>query len=241
MEKILFVVGGSSDIGIGTIKELIGEFSLVIASFNHMNESLEKLRQENEKKLLCIHADLSDEESTKFLIDTIKKNRLVPSHILHLPAVRYEVKKFHKIPWSIFENQIHVSLRSAVMILSAFLPDMAKRQNGHILVMLSLVVGGIPPKHSTDYVMVKYALLGLVKSLSIEYADKGITVNGISPALVETRFIEGMHDYLIEQNAKQSPTGKNLIIDDIIPTIKFLFSDGAGCINGQNIFITCGR
>lgn len=75
----------------------------------------------------------------------------------------------------------------------------------------------------------------------MEYADKGISINGISPALVETRFTEKMHDFLKEENAKLSPIGRNLMVKDILPTIRFLMSEGSDCINGQNICVTCGR
>ena len=81
----------------------------------------------------------------------------------------------------------------------------------------------------------------MVKAIAVEYADKGIVINGISPALMQTKFIEKMHEYLIEENAKQSPTGKNMEIKDILPTIRFLMSDGSNCVNGQNISVTCGR
>ena len=107
--------------------------------------------------------------------------------------------------------------------------------------MLSMVINGMPPKHNADYVIVKEALYGLVKAIAVEYAEKGISINGISPALIETKFIENMHDYTIGENAKLSPVGRNLIIADIIPTIRFLMSEGSDCINGQNISVTCGR
>jgi 3-oxoacyl-[acyl-carrier protein] reductase len=118
---------------------------------------------------------------------------------------------------------------------------MAKARDGKVLVMLSYVVDGMPPKYSVDYVMTKYTLLGLVKSLAVEYADKGITVNGISPAFTETRFVDGMLDYFKEENKKSSPIGRNLKVEDVIPTIEYMLSSGADCINGQNILITCGR
>lgn len=107
--------------------------------------------------------------------------------------------------------------------------------------MLSMAVNNPVPKYHSDYVMVKSALLALVKSLAAEYAEKKITVNGISPGWVMTKYIDYMPDYLVAQKAQESPIGRNLEVADIIPTIRFLFSKGAECINGENILISGGR
>lgn len=241
MGKSLLVIGGSSDIGIGTIQDIHENYDVIIAHYNHMNEKLEVLKAELGEKLICIRADLSEEGEINYLINGIQKQGVIPSHILHLPAVPVQMRKFHKTEWSVYQNQIDISVKSAVMILSSFLPDMIKNKGGKIILMLSMAVNHMPPNYHCDYVMTKYALMGMMKSLAVEYAEKGITVNGISPALVETRFVNEMHDYLIEQNAKANPIGRNLKVEDIVPTIKYLFSQAADCINGQNISITCGR
>ena len=75
-------------------------------------------------------------------------------------------------------------------------------------------------------------MLGLVKALATEYAPKGITVNGISPAWVNTKYIDNQPDILKEQAAMNSPMGRNLEVAEIIPTIEYLLSEGASCING---------
>lgn len=240
MEKVLLVVGGSSDIGIATIEDQVALFDRIIIHYNHLNENVTQLK-EKYSNIECLQADLANIESTKQLISAINDMNVVPTHILHLPAVKFETRKFHKTPWKEIENELNVSLRSAVMILSDFLPKMSKNNYGKIVIMLSMVINGMPPKYNSDYVIVKEALYGMVKALAVEYADKGISINGISPALVETRFTENMHDFLKEENAKLSPIGRNLMVKDILPTIRFLMSEGSDCINGQNICVTCGR
>ena len=90
-------------------------------------------------------------------------------------------------------------------------------------------------------VITKYAMLGAVKALAAEYAEKGITVNGVSPAWVETKYLRNQPDFLIEQNAANSPLGRNLTVDDVIPAIEYLLSDGAACVNGQNLTVSFGR
>ena len=118
---------------------------------------------------------------------------------------------------------------------------MAKAKYGRVVLTLSFVVRDAPPKYCAQYVAAKYALLGLMKALAAEYAGKGVTVNGISPAWVVTKYLDTQPAMLVEQNAQQSPIGRNLEVADLVPTIGYLLSDGAACVTGQNIYITAGR
>jgi 3-oxoacyl-[acyl-carrier protein] reductase len=241
MGKTLLVVGASSDMGIATIEKIKDNYDCVIAHYLHMNDKLHDLANRMGDKMVCIKADLSETEEINSFVTYIQQIERFPDHIVHFPAQQIKIQKFQKTGWSVFQKGWDISVKSLVLILQAFLPKMAKARDGKVLVMLSYVVDGMPPKYSVDYVMTKYTLLGLVKSLAVEYADKGITVNGISPAFTETRFVDGMLDYFKEENKKSSPIGRNLKVEDVIPTIEYMLSSGADCINGQNILITCGR
>ena len=240
MDKNLLIIGGSSDIGMAVAEDQACSYDRIIIHYHHMNDRLSDIMKRY-KNVNCIQANLASENSTVELINQINEQGIVPTHILHLPASKYEARKFHKTKWAVIEEELHISLRSAAMILGSFLPKMSRNGYGKIVIMLSMVINGMPPKHNADYVIVKEALYGLVKAIAVEYAEKGISINGISPALIETKFIENIHDYTIGENAKLSPVGRNLIIADIIPTIRFLMSEGSDCINGQNISVTCGR
>ena len=107
--------------------------------------------------------------------------------------------------------------------------------------MLTSCTINIPPKYLASYVTIKYALLGLVKALSAEYCSKGIEINGISPSMINTKFLNNIPELIVNQNAINSPTKKNLDVDDVIPTFEFLLSEKSNGITGQNIAITNGN
>ena len=77
--------------------------------------------------------------------------------------------------------------------------------------------------------------------MAVEYAGKGITINGISPEMIETKFLSETPELIVKSNARENPLGRNLVVGDVVPAIKFLLSDQAGCITGQNIAITGGK
>lgn len=241
MGRTILVVGASSDMAIAAIRELWQEYDLVVAHYRKMNAALSELAEQLGSRILLLQADLASESEVEAMIAEMTKREIEPEHILHFPAPPCKNQHFHKIKWEVFQRELDISLRSFIMISQAFLPGMAKKRSGKLVAMLSFVVNNMPPRYCANYIVSKYALLGAVKALAVEYADKGITVNGISPAWTETKYISNQPDYLIEKNAADSPLGRNLSVDDIIPSVRFLLSPGGDCINGQNITISCGR
>lgn len=240
MKRNLLILGASSDIGIALIKKEINNFSYIIAHYNYNNQSLNALKQEFGTKLILVKADLEKLDATQKMIEEIKKLEIVPTHIVHLPAGTFSYTKFTKINWDKYEADYNIAFRSLVLILQAFLPAMVKAKFGKIVVMLSSCTLNIPPKYLTSYVTSKYALLGLVKSLAQEYADKNIMINGISPTMIETKFLANIPNLVIEQNANESPRKTNLKVSDVVPLISFLLTDDQ-VITGQNIAITNGN
>ena len=118
---------------------------------------------------------------------------------------------------------------------------MAKKKYGRIAFVLSSAVGETAPKYLSDYVVAKYGLLGLMKALSAEDADKGITLNAVSPSMMETKLMSNTPEVVLEKNAAENPLGRNIRISDILPVIYYFLSEETEQITGQNIRITGGR
>ena len=127
-----------------------------------------------------------------------------------------------------------------MLILNRFLPKMAKLKKGKVLIMLSSFVLGAPPKALSHYTSIKYAMLGLVKSLASEYADKNIQINAISPSMIDTKFLSNINEKFVELNAYNHPLKRNANVDDITPIMKILMSEETNYMNGVNIPITGG-
>ncbi len=240
-KKILLITGASSDVGDNLINKVYKEFDYIIAHHIGDNENLLKWKEKLGEKLILIKGNFLDESDTYKFVEDIKNTGKIPTHIVHLPAGKYENIKFSKMNWEKFNTDINIAVRSLVIILNEFLPVMAKNKYGKVVVMLTSCTTNIPPKYVSSYVTSKYALLGLVKALANEYADKGIRINGVSPTMMETKFLKNIPELIVKQNAMNSPTGTNLSIDDVTPMFEFLLSDKSDAITGQNIAITNGN
>ena len=238
-KDIILIIGASSDIGLNLIKNVSDE-ALIIAHYNSSNGKLLELSKTIKNELITLQSDLSKEVEINKLISTIEENYGTPNKIIHLAATRVENIRFKDIEWNDFEKDINVSLKSAVLILSRFLPKLSKEKRGKVVLMLSSYVLGVPPKALSHYTTVKYAMLGLVKSLASEYSDKNIQINAISPSMVETKFLDNINEKFVELSAYNHPLKRNAIVEDITPIIKMLISNESNYINGVNIPITGG-
>lgn len=239
--KVLLVMGASSDMGAELIKAVHTEYEAILAHYNNSKSLIEELKSEIGDKLIPIQANFLDENETNTFVQKILNTGYQPDHIVHFPAIKAVPKKFIKDDWESFEKSLKVALRSIVIVLNAFIPVMAKQKYGKVVFMLTSYTLNVPPKYLSSYITEKYALLGFMKSLAIEYADKEIMVNAVSPEMSDTKFLNELPEIIVAQNAESSPLKRNLRVDEVIPTVQYLLSKNADRISGQNIGITGGK
>lgn len=249
MNETYLILGASSEVGMEYIKQLNDKSSLesksvrtVIAHYRNLSEELKQLADTSEHiRVELIQCDLSKVEKVQEMLDEIEKTYGYPTHILHLPASKLQYGKLKNLQWDMIENDFKIQIQSLMLILQRFLPHMAKQQFGKVVIMLSSVTLGMPPKYMTGYAMVKYALLGFMKSIALEYADKNITINGISPSMMKTKFLNDIDDKIVELSALQSVKKKNIMVQEVAGTIHYLFSDASSYMCGVNINLSGGE
>lgn len=241
-DKVLLVTGASSEAGIALVRKIYNKYKTIYLHYGHMNDELKQLIEDisDRTDVRLLQADFSKQEDVENMISDIQSQGIIPDNIVHISAPKVHNKQFHKEKWESFDVAWDISVRSIVMILKAFVRDMSKGHYGRIVFLLTSNTIGMPAKYQSAYVTYKYALLGLMKSLSVEYMDKGITANAVSPDMMETKFLKNVPDMIVEQNAANSPIGRNIRVEEVAPVIEYLLSDEAEAMTGQNIGITGG-
>lgn len=239
----LLITGASSDIGVELIKSIADNYDCIWAHYNSNPNAfnvISELRNSSVTKIIPVQADFSNTESVAAMLNLIADSQKFPDHVVHLSASKTKNKLFNMWATQDFNDEFTVAVSSIVEILNTLIPKMAANRYGKIVFMLSSFVAGVSPKYQSPYIVSKFALLGLMKNLAAEYSSKGITVNGISPDMIDTKFNDLVVRKIKELNAENSPLGRNLKVSDVIPAIKFLLSEEADTISGANIPITAG-
>ena len=172
------------------------------------------------------------------MMQDLSESGLMPDHILHLAAKKLEYQRFSNRSAADFEEELQCSVLSLVEILRTVLPAMARKKSGKVVVMLSACVCAKPPKFMSTYTVSKYALLGTVLALAEEYAEKGICINAVSPEMTDTAFLSEISPMIVEMNRNNNVMKRNLCVDDVVPTLEYLFSAASDKVTGQNLFIT---
>ncbi|MBO5166195.1 MAG: SDR family oxidoreductase [Lachnospiraceae bacterium] len=245
--KVYLVLGASSDVGVAFIKGLeeklkkAGEQATVIAHYASSAVGLEALREEVQAlQLVVLGADFGKSEEIDSFVEKVKAECDCPDYIVHLPASKFEYNRIKQFDWQQVLRELEIQVHSLGEIAKAFMPKMAKRKSGKVAVMLTAYTIGMPPKFMSQYVIAKYALLGLMKSMAIEYADKGINVNGISPNMMETKFLEKVDEKIVGMTRENSTMKRNVNLSEVVQGILFLLSEGSDYMNGVNLNMTGG-
>lgn len=239
--KVLLVLGGSSDVGVSFIKSSYNEYDKVFAQYYSNDRDLRELKKQIGEKIVLIKADFLSQIDVDGMIELLLKSEENITHIVHFPAPNIKNIRFRNLSWEIYQKDIDIQVKSIFKILKVFMASMAKNKYGKIVFMLSSCVINEPPKYLNHYVTVKYALLGLMKALAAEYAEKKLNINAVSPDMMETKFLLNIPDLIVQANIESSPMKRLASVNDVVPAIRFLLSDEASYITGQNINIAGGK
>jgi NAD(P)-dependent dehydrogenase (short-subunit alcohol dehydrogenase family) len=150
-----------------------------------------------------------------------------------------------------WERQFRVNVLGPFLMTKMALPELIRRGGGAI-VMISSASGLRPQPSGSAYVASKHAIVGLTKSLALDYAGSGIRVNAICPAVIHTRMAEqywanraellGKTEAdVIERVTRQYPLGRLGMTDDVAAIAVHLASDEARWTTGTSYLLDGGQ
>ncbi len=196
-------------------------------------EKLEKEILEYTGDVLTLVCDVADENAVN---ETVKKaeERFEKVDILvNNAALWREWASFVDIPSEIWRRFFDINVMGTVHFTKAVLPKMIDNGFGRIINVAS-VAGVYGNANMVNYSTTKGAVIAMTRGLAKEVADKGITVNAVSPGSVSPAENPDMDYVCPSELAFMGRTGSD---NENANLILFLASDGASYISGQNIQI----
>ncbi len=138
-----------------------------------------------------------------------------------------------------WQQVIDINLTATFRLNRAVLRGMMKQRHGRIINVASVVaVMGNPGQ--ANYCASKAGMIGMSKSLAMEVASRGITVNCIAPGFIKTPMTDALSDDQTKRITDNIPAGRFGLPEDIAGAAVFLAGDSAAYITGQTIHINGG-
>jgi 3-oxoacyl-[acyl-carrier protein] reductase len=233
--KIALVTGASRGIGRGIALALAAAGAQVAVNYLHRRDAAMGVCgaiEEHGGRALAVQADVSRSEDVVRLVADIEGN-LGPVDILVNNAGIVGAKPLAEITEADWDEMLMVNLKSAFLVTQQVLPGMRARGWGRIIMLSSVAAqtGGITGPH---YAASKAGLLGLTHSYARHLFKEGITVNAISPALIETDMVTGN----LQASPAAIPIGRFGAVEEVAQVAVMLAKNGY--LTGQTINVNGG-
>jgi NAD(P)-dependent dehydrogenase (short-subunit alcohol dehydrogenase family) len=242
--RVALITGASRGIGRAIARGYAKE-GAVIAVTARTEGDLRSLVEEVQSaggKALALRADLVDVAAPAEVIrqvlealgtiDILVNNAGIGSSSSPRPVVDFDDEFWNKT--------LALNLTAPYKLSKAVLPIMLEKKWGRIINIAS-INGKLPALHGAAYTASKHGLLGLTRTLALEVARDGITVNAICPGPVKTEMNERRVEYdakrlglsMAELESRLTPIGRRLEPEEIVPMALLLALDESAAITGQ--------
>ncbi|AOU90869.1 acetoacetyl-CoA reductase [Legionella anisa] len=242
-KKIAVVTGGTGGIGSAICKHLASNYQVIACYFKNGNHDEAKRWQEEQRKtgfdMDILYADISKFADCEEMAHLILEKYGQVDVLVNNAGITADtsLKKMSPEQW---QQVIDANLTSVFNVTRTILPSMLDKGYGRII-SISSINGRKGQFGQCNYAATKAALFGFTKSLALEVASKGITVNTISPGYIETPMLAAMKEEVLNAIISNIPIGRLGKPEEIANVVAFLANPASGFITGANFDINGGQ
>ncbi len=234
---VALITGASRNIGRAIALELAQaghDIGLLGRSDRDALEAVATAVQATGAQAHVVLADVRDGDATEAAVSEVVDMLGSIGVLVNNAAVRRE-QPFHEITEADWREILGVVLDGAFHCSGAVLPGMVERREGRI-VNIGGVTGQTGAAQRAHVVTAKAGILGLTKALALEYAEHGITVNAVSPGLIDTVRPGVPHHH----KGRTIPVGRPGLPAEVAAAVRYLVSPEAAFVTGQTVNVNGG-
>ena len=238
MTRIAVVTGGTRGIGAAISLALSKAGYQVAATFHSNTQQAAEFNAAHGIK--TYQWDVSNAQASAKGLAQVEAE-LGPVDVLVNNAGITKDAMFHKMSLDQWQGVINTNLSALFNMCAPVVPGMRARKFGRI-VNISSINGQKGQMGQTNYAAAKAGEIGFTKSLALELAMFGVTVNAICPGYIATEMVAAIAPDVLEKKIlPQIPVGRLGKPEEIARAVKFLVDDEAGFITGATLSINGGQ
>ena len=239
--RVAIVTGGVRGIGGAITESLAGQGYHVAAGCSRVSATAEEFVERLNKDGLSVSLHVGNVGEPADCVRVFEEVMALQGRVDILVnnagvTVDKTVRKMTVDDW---HAVLRVNLSGAFYMTKAVLDHMLARGSGRI-VNISSAIGDMGGIGQANYAASKSGLFGFTKSLALETARKGITVNCVTPGFIETDMVAAVPEEILTKIITRIPVGRLGQGSEIARAVKFLVDDEAGYITGSVLAVNGG-
>ena len=234
--KRILITGATGGIGGALVKKFVSLGGKVCGT-GTKSEKLENLKKDN-PDIKVKKFDLSEHSSIQEFINTVVSELGGLDILINNAGVNMDNLSL-RMKDEEWKKVIDINLTSTFLISKYSIKNMLKNKFGRI-VNITSIVGHTGNLGQSNYSASKSGIIGMSKSLAIEYAKKNITVNCVSPGFIVSEMTDGIAEKVKQDLISRIPMAKLGKAEDVSNCVAFLSSDLASYVTGETIHVNGG-
>ena len=235
-DKKILITGASGGIGHALVKKFVSLNANVLAT-GTKTEKLDSLKKEF-PNINILKFDISEHSKIEEFVENVY-SQLVGLDVLINNAGINKDNLSLRMKEEEWKKVIDINLGSTFLLCRSAIKKMLKNKYGRI-VNITSIVGHTGNLGQANYAASKAGIIGMTKSLAIEYAKKNITLNCVSPGFIKTNMTENILENVKAMLTSRIPMSKLGSGEDVANSVAFLSSDEASYITGETIHVNGG-
>ena len=234
--KKILITGATGGIGHALVKKFVSLEGDILATGTKI-EKLDVLKKEF-PKINILKFDISNHSKIGEFIENVSSQLMGLDILINNAGINMDNLSL-RMKDEEWQKVIDVNLGSTFFLCKHGIKKMLKNKYGRI-VNITSVVGHTGNLGQSNYAASKAAIIGMSKSLAIEYAKKNITINCVSPGFIQSNMTDKIVESIKAVLTSKIPMSKLGTGEDVSNTVAFLSSDAASYITGQTLHVNGG-